>query len=387
LLLEEEQVIMTNNAKILIVDDSKLNRAVIRKTLSELDMTLTECVDGEEALEHILTESFDLVLTDTVMPRMDGIELIKEIKQNKDLDFIPVILMTGNDSVDSKIMGLNIGADDFLQKPINQKELVARVYSLLRLKKMHDLLFEKNKLIENELEAAKKVQQFIIPENFDFIDYPKVSGFYKPMEDIGGDFYDCYNLPRGKKGFLIADVTGHGIPAALVVTMAKMIFNIYASQFLSTKELFTLVNNEVHDLLLTGQYLTSFYAIYDDNKKILRFSNAGHVLPLLYKKKSGKIFEIDTDKGFFIGIMKDCEYDQKAVKIEEGDRLFLYTDGLTELKNSEKEEYGIERLMKFIKKNATVSGDNFCKKLYNDAMSHSHKKIRNDDIAFLYIEF
>lgn len=378
---------MVKKSKILIVDDSKLNRAVIRKTLSGLDMILTECENGEEALEQILSDKFDLVLTDTIMPKVDGIQLIKEIKQNQSLDFLPVILMTGNDSVDSKIMGLNIGADDFLQKPINQKELVARVYSLLRLKKMHDLLYEKNKLIENELEAAKKVQQFIIPENFDFIEYPKVSGFYKPMEDIGGDFYDCYNLPRGKKGFLIADVTGHGIPAALVVTMTKMIFNIYASQFLSTKDLFNLVNNEVHDLLLTGQYLSSFYAIYDPRKQIIRFSNAGHVLPLLYKNRTGKIYEIDTEIGFFIGIVKDCEYDQKAVKIEKGDRLLMYTDGLTELKNSVKEEYGTERLKEYLIKNHTVQGNDFCKNLYKEVLSYSYKKIRNDDIAFLYIEF
>ncbi len=378
---------MVKKSKILIVDDSKLNRAVIRKTLSGLDMILTECENGEEALEQILSDKFDLVLTDTIMPKVDGIQLIKEIKQNQSLDFLPVILMTGNDSVDSKIMGLNIGADDFLQKPINQKELVARVYSLLRLKSMHDLLYEKNKLIENELEAAKKVQQFIIPEHFDFIEYPKVSGFYKPMEDIGGDFYDCYNLPRGKKGFLIADVTGHGIPAALVVTMTKMIFNIYASQFLSTKDLFNLVNNEVHDLLLTGQYLSSFYAIYDPRKQIIRFSNAGHVLPLLYKSRTGKIYEIDTEKGFFIGIVKDCEYDQKAVKIEKGDRLLMYTDGLTELKNEVKEEYGTERLKEFLKINHSVKGNDFCKNLYKEVLSYSYKKIRNDDIAFLYIEF
>lgn len=373
--------------RILIADDSKLNRAVIKKTLLELNMEVTECVNGNEALEKISNLSYDLIITDTVMPEKDGITLIKEVKQNKKLDFIPVILMTGNDDLNSKIIGLNIGADDFLQKPINQKELVARVFSLLRLKRMHDLLYEKNTQIANEMESAKKIQQFIIPEDFSFMEYPKVSGIYQPMEEIGGDFYDSYNFPDGTTGHLIADVTGHGIPAALIVTMVKMIFNIYAPQYKKTKDLFTVINNRVFDLLIAGQYLSAFYCIYDNNKKILRFSNAGHVLPLLFRRRTGKVYKLDTEKGFFIGIVKDSEYDQKAVKIEAGDRLLLYTDGITEIKDSNKIEFGEEGLIKFIRENSLIYGRDFCNTLLHNVKEFTSKKKFNDDIALLNIEF
>lgn len=375
------------NAKILLVDDSKFARTVVKNTLLEIKMNVTECEDGQEAMNEIFANRYDLIIIDTVMPNMDGLTFIKEFKQNKRMPFTPVILMTGNEDVDSKIKGLNVGADDFLQKPVNQKELVARVFSLLRLKRMHSLLYQKNQLIKQEMKAAKKVQEFIIPKNFDYIDSPSISGFYLPMEDIGGDFYDCYKFKNGNVGMLIADVTGHGIPAALIVTMAKMIFNIYAPQCKSTQELFEIVNREVFQLLLDEQYLTSFYLIYNPEKKLLRFTNAGHVLPLYYRKRTGKIISLDTDKGFFIGILEQSFYSEKAIKVEEGDRLLLYTDGLTELKNSSKEEYGEKRLASYIKNNPELSGDEFCTSLYNDVLSFAKNKNRYDDISFLNIEF
>ncbi len=120
--------------------------------------------------------------------------------------------MTALDDLKSKIKGLNTGADDYLLKPLNEEELIARVMSLLRLKKANSELFEKNQQIKRELEAAKRIQQFVIPHDFSYVISPDVSGRYIPIEDIGGDFFDCYVLDDRRTAFLIADVTGHGIP-------------------------------------------------------------------------------------------------------------------------------------------------------------------------------
>ncbi len=379
--------ISLSNAKILVIDDSKLNRTVIRKTLSELNFSVDEAEDGESGLERSLSEKFDIIFVDTVMPKMDGIDFIKEIKSKKRNDFIPLVLMTGNDDLNAKIKGLNIGADDFLQKPINQKELVARTMSLLRLKRTHDLLFERNMLIKKELEAAKKIQQFIIPHDFSHIPYPKISGKYLPMEDIGGDFFDVYKINEDKTAFVIADVTGHGIPAALIVTMAKMIFSVYSSVTESPKELLSSVNKDVYKFMFDGQYFSAFYALYDNKKKILKFSNAGHTLPLLYRSSSGKILSLDTNSGFFVGIMEESYYEEKAVKIEKGDCLILYTDGLTEMKNKNREDFGEKALAKFITKNRDISGNDFCSKLLNEVMAFSDYSDKSDDLTFMFIEF
>src|SRR4030042_5258434 len=230
---------------ILVVDDSKLSRAIIRKALSELNMKVDETVDGVEGLNALKNKKYDLVLLDIIMPKLDGFGFLAKFKDTVGNDFIPVILMTGSDDLNSKIKGLRIGADDFLLKPLNEKELMARVLSLLRLKSMHNELYEKNLQLKKKLEIAKRIQQFIIPKDFSQIRYPSVSGCYLPIEDIGGVFFDCYTLPDNNYGFLIADVTGHGIPAALVMTMSKMIFSIYAPRYNSTKELFENVNTNI----------------------------------------------------------------------------------------------------------------------------------------------
>jgi serine phosphatase RsbU (regulator of sigma subunit) len=378
------------NAKILVIDDSKLSRAHVRDTLlrTNMDMQITECENGQLGLDEFKKHKYDLILVDIVMPVMDGLTFLSHIKNDKS-NFVPIILMTGNEDLDSKIkiVGLNVGADDFLQKPINEKELIARVHSLLRLKKTHDQLYEKNELIKKEMESARKVQQFIIPEDFSFISYPQVSATYLPMEDIGGDFYDCYQLENGNIGFLIADVTGHGIPAALVVTMSKMIFSIYAPRYSSAKQLLTRVNSEVFKLLLDYQYISAFYAIYDPKKKILRYSNAGHCLPLLYKKTTNKIKSLDTEQGFFVGMMEESFYMEKAVKIEKGDRLIMYTDGITEIQGKDKSEFGIEKLASYTVKNNNLTKDDFCLNLLNTINVFSNNAKKNDDIALLNIEF
>lgn len=381
------QNVSLSNAKILVIDDSKLNRTVIKNTLSELGFIIDEADDGESGLLKALSIKYDIIFVDTIMPKMDGIEFIREIKSKKSSEFIPLILMTGNDDLNAKIKGLNIGADDFIQKPINQKELVARTMSLLRLKRTHDLLFEKNMLIKKELLAAKKIQQFIIPDNFSNISYPRVSGKYLPMEDIGGDFFDVYKIDDNNTAFVIADVTGHGIPAALIVTMAKMIFSIYSSALKSPKDLLSAVNKDVYKFMFDGQYFSAFYAVYNKDKNILKFSNAGHTLPMLYRKSSGKILSLDTNSGFLVGIMEESFYEEKAVRIEPGDRLFLYTDGLTETKNKNREDFGEKNLAKFISQNNDLIGTEFCSKLYNDVSSFSDFSPKTDDLTYMFIEF
>jgi serine phosphatase RsbU (regulator of sigma subunit) len=371
---------------ILVIDDSKLNRAIVKKTLSELNMKVDEASDGIEGLNALQNKKYDLVLVDIIMPKLDGFGFLSKFKDIVGTNFVPVILMTGSDDLNSKIKGLRIGADDFLIKPLNEKELVARVLSLLRLKSVHNELYERNLQLKKELEIAKRVQQFIIPKDFSQITYPLVSGHYHPIEDIGGDFFDCYPLPDGNYGFLIADVTGHGIPAALVMSMAKMIFSIYASRFASTSELFASVNEQMNGLLLDTQYITSFFVIYNIKTKTILYSNAGHTRALYFRANKKKVLALDTS-GFFIGLASDSKYEEKTLQVEPGDRLLLYTDGITEIKNHNGDEFGENRLARFIVDNVNNKGDEFCNSLFKEIMSYAPHENRVDDIAFLNIEF
>ena len=371
---------------ILCIDDSKLNRVFISKVLTDLNISITEAENGLKGLEMLNSKNFDLILLDIVMPEMDGFGFLKEFQKREKEEFIPIILMTGLDDLNSKIKGLNIGADDYLLKPLNEEELIARVFSLLRLKKANSELYQKNQLIKRELEAAKKIQQYIIPHNFDFIDYPHINGIYLPIEDIGGDFFDCYKLDENRSAFLIADVTGHGIPAALTMTMSKMIFSIYAEKFQGAADLMKEVNRQLRGTLLDMQYITAFYLIYDKSLKTLTYSNAGHTRPLFFKSSKNQVVALDSF-GWFIGISDDTEYEEKKVTVADGDRLFLYTDGITEAKNNEGEEFGEVRLARFIKNNNNLHGQEFCDNLMDTLKEYIGGTEINDDIAFLNIEF
>lgn len=374
-----------NSKNILVIDDSKLNRAIVKNTLSSYNINVFEASDGIEGLNALKSKQFDLILVDIVMPNLDGFGFLEQFKKYIGNEFIPVILMTGLDDLNSKIKGLTIGADDFLLKPLNQKELVARVQSLLRLKSAHDELYEKNQLIQKELEYAKRLQQFIIPKDFSFISYPSISGRYLPIADIGGDLFDCYKISDSKVGVLIADVTGHGIPAALVMSMAKMTFSIYAYEILNTQELMEKINEEMRGLLLDMQYITAFYMLIDVEKQTISFTNAGHTRPLYYRKSSDKIIALDTN-GLFLGIQDESLYEQKTIHFEQGDSCILYTDGITEIKNEKKEEFGETRLAKFLKQHDQRPED-FCEHLLQTLNHFSPLEERNDDIAFMYIDF
>jgi len=372
--------------EILVIDDTRLNRAIVRKTLDRMNIAVTEAADGQEGLDILARRRFDLILVDIIMPNLDGFGFLERFKDHVRDEFIPVILMTGSDDLNSKIKGLSIGADDFLLKPLNEKELVARINSLLKLKRAHDELFAKNLQIKKELEIAKKVQQFIIPKSFAQISYPTISGRYLPIEDIGGDYFDCYTLPDGSVGMLIADVTGHGIPAALVMSMSKMIFSIYAANIGSTSELLAAVNREMKGLLLDNQYITAFYVIYHPAANTISFTNAGHTRALYYRKSKNAVLLLDTD-GLFVGIADDANYGEKALRVEPGDRLFLYTDGISEVRNAENEEFGEGRIGAFMKARGDLHGDDFCEGLLAELQSFTSLDRRKDDIAFLSIEF
>jgi len=371
---------------VLCIDDSKLNRVFISKILNDLNITIFEAENGLKGLEMLKERDYDLILLDIVMPEMDGFGFIKEFQKREKKEFIPIILMTGLEDLNSKIKGLSIGADDYLMKPLNEEELIARVFSLLRLKKANSELYQKNELIKRELEAAKKIQQFIIPQNFDFISYPKISGMYLPIEDIGGDFFDCYKLDDDRSAFVIADVTGHGIPAALTMTMSKMLFSIYADKFTSSSKLLKEINKQLRGTLLDMQYITAFYLIYNKSSGTLSYSNAGHTRPLYYKSAKNQVVALDSF-GWFIGISDDIDYEEKMLNVNKGDRLILYTDGITEAKNINNEDFGEIRLARFIKENQNLHGKEFCSNLLDTVKKYNDGTEINDDIAFLNIEF
>lgn len=253
----------------------------------------------------------------------------------------------------------------------------------------NDELKAKNDQMMKDLEMAERVQLSIIPKDTDFPHLKELAfgSNYKSMESIGGDIYDVIRVGRNGYGFLMADVSGHGVPAALITTMAKVSFNAKSKWGKTTAEICTDVNQEMFQFIGDLDfYLTAYYAILDLESGELQYTNCGHHPAILFRADSDKIENLDT-KGFFIGAFDGGEYGYGEVTMQEGDRLLMFTDGIIEARNSAREFYGYERLMDYVKRSEGRSTKQFVEGLREDIEAFCGEEPPDDDRAILFIEF
>lgn len=235
-----------------------------------------------------------------------------------------------------------------LEEKINQRtsELQAANVDLLKFNEELNIL---NREIKREMVAASAIQKAILPDTMPYPKEVSIAGKLKAMPDptlseaerkaieISGDYFDVFEIGAGKVGVIIADVTGHGIPSALITTMAKISFYTHSVEGGSTADICYRVNKDIFEAIGvgdTGFYVTVFFAVYDTNTGELQYTNAGHHKGVLIRKGEKKIEELDTP-GFFIGSFDGAEYEHGETVLKEGDKLVLYTDGIVETRNQD----------------------------------------------------
>jgi len=240
--------------------------------------------------------------------------------------------------------------------------------------------------IQKQLDMASVIQRSILPGKIDDWNELKFVVRYVAMEKIGGDFYDIHQLKDDKLGIMIADVSGHGIPAALVTTMAKISFGNAGSRSDSPKNIFQEVNQNILDHVKTQDYMTCFMVSIDDNYNVV-YSNASHQKAILLRTSRGEIELLDTN-GLFIGALEDARdtYDEKTTKLEYGDRIILYTDGIPEALNEERKEYSNRRLEEVIVRNRVMPLEEFADFILEDVQRYIGNAALEDDITLLVIE-
>jgi len=247
-------------------------------------------------------------------------------------------------------------------------------------------LKEKDDMIQKQLEIASNIQRSILPGRIDDWNELKFSVRYIAMEKIGGDFYDVYQIKGDKLGILIADVSGHGIPAALITSMAKISFSSATQQYDSPKRVFQEVNQNILEHIKTQDYMTAFFVVIDDDYNVT-YSNASHQKAILIRSDEGRTELLDTN-GLFIGAIEEARetYEEKETKLKYGDRLLLYTDGIPEAANMEREEYSVERLLEISLKNRHLPLEDFTSYIIEDVQRFKGKAPVEDDITLLVIE-
>lgn len=256
------------------------------------------------------------------------------------------------------------------------------------IKDMNDELNDIHEKIKQELKTAQTIQLNIIPKDEDFPQKKELRFGYKysSMDSVGGDLYDVIDIGNDRFGLLIADVSGHGVPAALVTSMAKVSFTSNSKDANTTAEVCYNVNNELCKLIGNLPfYLTAYFGVLNIDTGMFEYSNAAHHPALLIRYDSGQIESLDAD-GFSMGSFEDIDYEYKTIRLSKGDRLLLFTDGITEAQNSDNKLYGYDNLYKYINKNLQLPPKDFVNNLMKDIEIFCKGNPPADDKAVLMIE-
>ena len=380
------------SAKILVVDDEPRNVKILQIQLQARGYTVLTASDGAEALQIISEDIPDLILLDINMPKVDGFEVVTRVRADKKTEFIPIIMITAlRDTHENRIKAVEAGADDFIEKPFNSFEVLARIKSLLRIKLYHDTLEQHNTRLETELQMARSVQEIIIPPNgVQELAGFQIASYSCPALAVGGDFFDVWEIDENRVGVLISDVMGHGASAALVTVFMKTVLSEHREHIKDNpSHLLQILNTRFNDIISSRLFMfaTAFCAVFDLAKKQLVCSNAGHPTPFLQHGLQSECERItDKQTGNGLGIRRESIYENCYYQFDSSSRVFFYTDGAYEVKNSQNENLTVERLQDVIKKCNAESPNDLIEFVSDTIAEYSHVHPYEDDLTLIAIQ-
>jgi len=372
---------------ILIVDDTPINIGVISGALKDSFATKV-ATSGEKALAIASgKEKPDLILLDIMMPEMDGYEVCRRLKANPDTRDIPVIFLTSQTEAEDETKGFEVGAVDYIHKPFSAAVVKARVRTHLMLREAHAQIAQQLVEINTELEMARQIQLSILPSST-----PKIAGMdivarYIPMTSVAGDFYDFIVVDERHLGILIADVSGHGLPAALIASMLQVALTAQARHVSEPGKVLTGLNQALCGKF-QHNFVTAAYVYVDLEKNIMKYGGAGHPPLLLWRKSTGSASQL-LENGLVMGQFEEATYDSLEAPIQPGDRFCLYTDGILETANPAQEEFGTERFMKFMETNNKLPAGPFADALLLELarwLEQPPGEGHKDDISLLAVD-
>ena len=332
--------------QITVVDDDPINLQVMVNHLSLEGYAVATALNGHELLRMLEEERLpDLILLDVMLPGISGYDICRKIREKHSMHELPVIMLTAKTTAHDIVTGLSAGANDYLTKPLNRDELIARVNNLISMKESVRIESQL-KLIKNELIIAADIQKSLVPAELPRMKNIEFAVRYEPSTHVGGDFYDYHVIDDYRVGFMVADVAGHGIPAAMVAAMLKVAYTFYKTDYNDPSQLFEKINN-VMEKYPNMLFSTAVCVYIDLGHMKLYHSNAGHWPLIIWRQKENRLI---TDKLFDrpIGIFADAQYEVNALDLVEGDRVVLYTDGILEARDRMKKIFGVERFHEII---------------------------------------
>ena len=373
---------------VLVVDDAPANLQIVNSILKD-DYKIRVATSGAKALVLVKVKPLpDLILLDVVMPDMDGYEVCGILKATPEARDIPVIFLTGKTEADDETKGFDMGAVDYIHKPFLAAVVKARVHTHLMLREAREQLSRQLIAINSELEMARKIQLAILPHATPKIMGLEIAARFVPMGSVAGDFYDFLVVDEKHVGILIADATGHGLPAALIASMLQMALAAQFAQASQPARVLAGLNQALCGKFTT-HFVTAAYIFLDMELGAMKYAGAGHPPLLLWRASTGKTAELE-ENGMVLGLFGDATYDEIEVTMEPGDRVVLYTDGILEASNSSQELYGADRVKRFLEHNCSVGANELSDVMLDELCEWSGRaegRGQEDDITLLTVDF
>ena len=380
-----------SHAEILVVDDDAMSRRVLGQLLSAAGYNCRVCKDGAEALDTIHEKPPSVLLLDFDMPGPNGAEVLRRLRSDQDpaVAQIPAIMLTAHGSEQSEVSCLQAGADDFVTKPVNSSVLRARIETQLRLRSMRRQLERQNdelekwrRDLERDLAAARLTQQSLIPQKPLLLPGWQIATCYRPVIQVGGDIYGWLRMRDRRVLFWIADGTGHGAAAALLTTLAKLLFHYGSMDHESPASLMEGVDNDFRSIFGARSFMTAMCVALDPATGQAQVVGAGHP-PLLVVRRDGTTESIPSVAPP-LGLIKRAAFNETPVGLEPGDAFLLYTDGLFRWTKDERHRVTPEQLEKFLDPSAP-SAETFLKQIVAQTALKNSAKTAPDDVAAIAV--
>jgi serine phosphatase RsbU (regulator of sigma subunit) len=377
--------------RILVTDDDATSRRLLTRILARAGFECVEAPDGIEALKILQADPPSLLLLDYDMPGMDGAEVLKRLRHdgNASVAQVPAIMLTGHGGEESEVLCLEAGADDFVTKPINEAVLRARIDTQLRLRSMRSQLQKQNDELEawrhnleRDLEAARLTQQSLIPQKPPVLRGWEVAACYQPVIQVGGDIYGWLRMTDGRTLFWIADATGHGASAALLTTLAKLLFHHGTGENNKPAEIMEAVNNDFRSIFGARSFMTAMCVALDAATGRASVVGAGHP-PLLVARTGGRTESIASSAPP-LGLLERSEFVETNVDLEPGDAFFLYTDGIYGSGHEENPRLSAARLAETLQPLAE-SAQALLDRVIGQSAINMDGKVPPDDVAAIAV--
>jgi len=370
---------------LLLVDDAPANIQIANSILKDT-YKMRIATNGAKALELAnVTPLPDLILLDVMMPEMDGYEVCTRLKIAAETRDIPVIFLTGQTEVEDETRGFEVGAVDYIHKPLSPAIVKARVQTHLVLRGIRKQLASQLLVIQKELETAREIQLSILPEAIPKIEGLEIAARYIPMTSVAGDFYDFVVVDEKRVGILVADVSGHGMPAALIASMLKIALAAQEPHAADPAQVLLGLNQALCGKF-QRHYVTAAYLFADMRKGTLRYAGAGHPPLLLWSRSEG--VRAVEENGLFLGKFPQAAYSFVELPLKAGDWALLYTDGIPETTNPSQIEFGTDRFRQFLATDQSTLPDHLADRLLRELVQWAGRDSgheADDDVTLVAI--